>query len=63
MRTNINIDDELMEKALSISGLNTKKAVVEEALELLVEIRSQQSILKLKGKLNWEGNLSKMRQD
>src|SRR3954454_1072412 len=46
-RTNIAIDDELMSKAMAATGLRTKKAVVEEALKLLVRLRAQRSILVL----------------
>ncbi|MEQ9231798.1 MAG: type II toxin-antitoxin system VapB family antitoxin [Cyclobacteriaceae bacterium] len=61
MRTNIDIDDELMQKAMELSGHSTKREVVREALETLVRIKGQHSILKLKGKIKWEGNLSEMR--
>lgn len=63
MRTNIVINEELIARALSISGLPTKKAVVEEALKLLVQIKNQQKIKALRGKLVWTGNLDKMRTD
>ncbi len=49
MRTNIDIDDALMERALKMSGLPTKESVVEEALKLLIRLRSQVSILGLFG--------------
>jgi Arc/MetJ family transcription regulator len=63
MRTNIVIDDELMSLALKSSGLNTKKEVVEEALRLLIKVKNQNKLKKLKGKLKWEGDLDEMRQD
>lgn len=63
MRTNIVIDDKLMKKALKISGLQTKKAVVEEALKLLINIKNQKALSKLRGKLKWEGDLNRMRTD
>ncbi|MEM9390461.1 MAG: type II toxin-antitoxin system VapB family antitoxin [Bacteroidota bacterium] len=63
MRTNIVIDDNLMRKALNCSGLKTKKAVVEEALRLLIKLKSQARLLELKGKVKWEGNLDDMRAD
>lgn len=63
MRTNIVIDDKLMSLALKTSGLNTKKEVVEEALRLLVIVKNQTQFKKLRGKLKWEGDLNKMRQD
>ena len=63
MRTNIVIDDSLMNKAILISGYKTKKETVEEALKLLIAQRNQESIRKLRGKLNWEGDLDLMRTD
>ena len=61
MRTNIVIDDKLMADALSASGLQTKKEVVEEGLKALIRLRKQASIRSLRGKLNWEGDLNDMR--
>ena len=61
MRTNIAIDDKLMNAALKSSGLSTKKDVVEEALKLLVQVKKQSRLKKLRGKLKWEGNLDEMR--
>jgi Arc/MetJ family transcription regulator len=61
MRTNIDIDDELMSKAMRSTGAATKKAVVEEALRLLVRTRGQASIRKLRGTVKWEGDLAQMR--
>lgn len=61
MRTNIVIDDKLMADAIELSGLDTKKAVVEEALKLFVQLKRQNEIRKLRGKLQWEGNLEEMR--
>lgn len=61
MRTNIVIDDDLMDEALKASGLPTKKEVVEQGLRLLVRQNKQQAIRKLRGKLQWEGNLGEMR--
>ena len=57
MRTNIEIDDELMRKALASTGSRTKKEVVETALRLLVRIRAQEGIRSLKGIAQWEGDL------
>ncbi len=63
MRTNIVIDDKLMSIALKTSGLSTKKEVVEEALRLLVRVKNQGKLKRLKGKIKWEGNLDEMRRD
>lgn len=61
MRTNIEIDDALMQEAMRRSGATTKKATVEEALRLLVKAHSQASIRKLRGKIKWEGDLNRSR--
>ena len=62
MRTNIEIDDELLSQAMAAAGLTTKRATVEEGLRLLVRVRRQTEVLEdLKG-LDWEGNLDEMRQ-
>lgn len=57
MRTNIEIDDRLMKKAMKASGAPTKKAVVEEALQLLVRVNGQGAIRKWFGKIQWDGDL------
>ena len=61
MRTNVVIDDNLMESALKVSGLRTKKDAIEEGLRLLVQTRSQSKIKELRGQLKWTGNLDEMR--
>ena len=61
MRTNIELDDRLVERAMRLSGARTKRAVVEAALQLLVKTHSQTAIRQLRGKVEWEGNLNKSR--
>lgn len=63
MRTNIVIDDVLMEEALEITGLRTKREVVELGLRTLVRLRKQETIRSLRGKLKWKGDLDAMRRD
>jgi Arc/MetJ family transcription regulator len=63
MRTNIDIDDELMAEALKRSGATTKRAAVEQALRLLIQTRRQAGLRKLRGKVKWEGDLDAMRTD
>ncbi len=62
MRTNVVIDDELMADALESTGLNTKKAVIEEALRTLVRLKKQERVRSLRGKLQWEGDLNMLRE-
>jgi Arc/MetJ family transcription regulator len=62
MRTNIDIDDELLTKATEALGTNTKKATVEEALRQVVQdYEARRAIADLRG-LGWEGDLNEMRQ-
>jgi Arc/MetJ family transcription regulator len=63
MRTNIVIDNELMNEAMTLSRLKTKKAVVETGLKLLVQIMKQEQIKSVRGKLKWDGDLDAMRLD
>ena len=63
MRTNIEIDDELMRKAMAASGQRTKKAAIEDALKLLVQFKAQTKLRDLRGKIHWEGDADKLRVD
>lgn len=63
MRTNIEIDDTLMAEAMRASGATTKRQAVEEGLRTLIRLQRQQGILKLRGKINWVGDLDEMRRD
>jgi len=63
MRTNIDIDDSLMRQAMRHSGSRTKKATVEAALRLLVATYGQSVIRRLKGRVDWEGELEASRRD
>jgi Arc/MetJ family transcription regulator len=51
MRTNIDIDDELMTKARKLSSVKTKKAVVEDALKLYITLENQKKLKELWGKV------------
>ena len=61
MRTNIDIDDELLEKAMRLAGTKTKKATVEEALRIMVRRYGQRRALELRGTVEWVGDLDEMR--
>ena len=63
MRTNIVIDDALMQKALKITGLKTKREAVELGLQILVRLGEQAKIKSLRGQVAWEGNLDELRTD
>ena len=61
MRTNIDIDDKLMNEALKTTGLKTKKDAVELGLKTLIRLAKQAKIRKFRGRLKWEGDLDDMR--
>ena len=61
VRTNIEIDDELMRRAMRASGERTKRAAVERALRLLVDTQAQAGIRRLRGKVRWQGDLNASR--
>ncbi len=61
MRTNIEIDDRLMQNAMRCSGVKTKRGTVEAALRLLVQTRAQAGIRRLRGKIKWQGDLESLR--
>lgn len=63
MRTNILIDDDLMNAAMIAAGVKSKKEAVELGLRALVRLNRQQSIRQFKGKLKWDGDLDTMRTD
>lgn len=60
IRTNIEIDDNLMRKAMR-SGATTKRAVVEDGLRMLIHVRDQRAIRRLRGKVKWSGDLNTSR--
>ena len=60
-RTNIVLDENLIEAGLKATGLKTRKELVDFALRDLLRREAQMKILELKGKVHWEGNLSEMR--
>ena len=61
MRTNININANLMKEAMRMALTKTKKETVEIALNELIENRKRKQILNYRGKLNWTGDLDEMR--
>ena len=60
-RTNIVLNDELVKSCQKLTGIKTKKTLIDYALHELQRRESQRALLKLKGKVEWEGDLSEMR--
>ena len=63
MRTNIVIDDRLMDEAMKASGAQTKREAVEMGLKTLLKLSRQAELRSLRGKLDWQGDLDAMRRD
>ena len=63
MRTNIFIDDGLLEGAMRATGAKTKREAVELGLAALIRLKEQEDIRGLRGKLRWTGDLETMRRD
>ncbi len=56
MRTTIMIDDNLMQQAMQATGLSIKKAVLEEGLRLLIKVKEQESVRRLRGKIVFDSS-------
>jgi Arc/MetJ family transcription regulator len=63
MRTNIEIDDTLMARAMKLAGTRTKRETVDRALKLMIQLNEQARIRAARGKLRWRGDLDAMRRD
>ena len=61
MRTNIVIENRLIQQAMRATGLQTKRAVVEAGLRMLIQVKAQTGIRGLRGKVAGEGNLDERR--
>ena len=60
-RTNIVIDESLFERTKKATGIPTTRGLVDHAVRELLRHRKQRNILKLKGKIDWTGDLSALR--
>ncbi|MCF2442929.1 type II toxin-antitoxin system VapB family antitoxin [Dyadobacter sp. CY345] len=61
MRTNVEIDDSLMEEAMQLTQIKTKKQIIESALKEFIAATHRKQLMSLRGKVEWEGNLDDMR--
>jgi Arc/MetJ family transcription regulator len=61
MRTNIEIDEKLMDEILQKTSIKTKKEAVDTALREFLRKIKLQELADLEGKVKWEGNLEEMR--
>jgi Arc/MetJ family transcription regulator len=61
-RTNIVLDDKLVDDCMKVTGIKTQKALIDHALHELLRREKQLKILEIKGKIHWEGDLDVWRQ-
>jgi len=61
-RTNVVLDDSLVEDCIKATGIKTQKALIDHALRELLRHENQLKILELKGNISWDGNLDEWRQ-
>ena len=61
-RTNIVLDDKLVQSCLKVTGLKTRRQLIDFALRELLRHENQKKILELRGKINWEGDLDSWRE-
>ncbi len=62
MRTNVVLDETLVEQAKALTGIKTTRGVIDEALRLLIRLRGQGQVAELRGRLHWEGDLNALRE-
>ncbi|HUA33498.1 MAG TPA: type II toxin-antitoxin system VapB family antitoxin [Candidatus Binataceae bacterium] len=63
MRITIAIDEALMKRVMLASGAKTKREAVERGLRLIVQLKRQEKMADLRGKLPWDGDLKAKRRD
>jgi Arc/MetJ family transcription regulator len=62
VRTNVVVNESLVQQAKSLTGIKTTRAVIDEALRVLIQLRQQEGVRELRGQLHWEGNLAALRE-
>ena len=60
-RTNVVLDDNLIDKCFKATGIKTRRKLLDHALRELLRHENQKKILKLKGNINWEGDINEWR--
>ena len=61
LRTNIELDEKVVNEAMKLTHISTKKELVDYALRELVKKLKRKKLLSLEGKIEWVGNLGEMR--
>ncbi len=61
-RTNIVLDETLVNECIKVTGIKTQRALIDYALHELLRHEKQSKLLQLKGKIHWDGDLKKSRE-
>jgi Arc/MetJ family transcription regulator len=61
MRTNVVIEDDVITEAMRLTGIKTKRGVIDAALRTLVRLQRQRAVLALEGRIAWAGDLNALR--
>ncbi len=61
MDTNVTVNDTLVAKAMELTGIKTKRQVIDTALRTFIRLQQQRAILALEGAIPWEGDLEALR--
>ena len=62
-RTNVVLDEKIVSRAKKITGIRVTRQLIDYALQELLRHRRQRDILKLRGNIEWEGDLDAMRRE
>jgi len=57
----MSLDENLLSEARELTGIEGREAIINEALKLFVQVRRQDGLRRLRGKVTWEGNLDELR--
>ncbi len=61
MSESMSLDENLLSEARELTGIEGREAIINEALKLFVQVRRQDGLRRLRGKVTWEGNLDELR--
>lgn len=62
MQRQFDVNEQLLESGLKMTGLNNADELVNFALRQLLQRESQRKLLELEGMIDWQGDLEEMRQ-
>jgi len=60
-RTNVVLDEQIVGQAKKLTGIKVTRELLDYALRELLRHRRQRDILRLRGTVDWQGDLSEMR--